>query len=535
MDFVIDLEDRESVVQELMSFLYNSDEPLLFHLRGFHECSPNYAHTNEYLLQRSIPSYSSQIRNYYIDTSVCDFDTYLNARYNKNAIHSLKRMEERLNNLAPLFYERLDVAELEGKSQSLLQSVFELHNQRWKRKIGSSSFSDQNARAFFIELLTNKELPFHTTIDVLRFDSKPISFICMFHYKDISILKRIAHDDLFHFFSPGKLILHKNIEKCFQANIKMLSFGIGEDPYKEKFTDDFYHLHSVVFPSSHPIAKAAHIKNHLIFTAVDIIRKNKELKIWLQKNAGKLKFLRSGEPLNKLTRKTSEMFRQGSYQSLIAYFSRPLHWIRSNTEHVVLQRWIFEQACSVAEAYTADSSIPVCCTDSDGSISVRRASIDDIEVLAAIMNQSTDEVIRRMERQQQCILGLKEGEIIHYTWINQSVIEIPKSTFSRKIEKNAVFIEERHTHKKHASDEIMICRDVDQFLYSQDIRKIYFMSSHKTHNRSTNTPLEDEYKVRNSSKNTLLDDEYKVKYRIRTETHMGKMKIIQITSASKGR
>lgn len=79
-------------------------------------------------------------------------------------------------------------------------------------------------------------------LSVLKFEKEELSYCFGILYKNYFYYLIPAYRNIFRKLSPGKLLLQKIIDWCFENKIDVLDFGQGEEEYKRKVTNSYNYI-----------------------------------------------------------------------------------------------------------------------------------------------------------------------------------------------------------------------------------------------------------------------------------------------------
>lgn len=446
MDFLLETGSREAVIATFVKYQRTSETPSLFILKGCSEASPNYICLRKHLADEGIPTVAGKTKNYFIDLRCgpTDFGSYYEGRFSKDRRYATDKKEQRLQKLAPLLFRPAEPTDL--------SAVFELHKHRRRVKFGRQEFSEPNARAFYTELLSLKSSDFSASLDVLSLGPRILSFIYSFRYRDEILLKRIAHDDLFHSFSPGSILLRKSIDACFGATIRTISFGVGEDAYKENWTDRWHAIDTLMTASDHMASRMALSIHRWILLTKSFLKKDRRRAAALRRIAEKsVSFFRGGVVV--------WVAKQGS--GAIRHTANVVRMIvtRSNRrEHEVHEIELHPQPCH-GESFHRP----------------RYADISDIESISSFTRLPGNAIIARMEQDWRCIVIEQDGAIVYAAWINPREIRLPGFVGVKTLRGNMVFLWETFMAKGISSQGKQVQDCVVSMLWKDGYRRLCFL------------------------------------------------------------
>ncbi|MDD3704659.1 MAG: GNAT family N-acetyltransferase [Clostridiaceae bacterium] len=389
MDFLLREELREEALECIFNFLRNLKGKNIVKLNGVPEKSENYGLIKKYIKKHKVPFAHSSIVCYFLNLNGIDFKNYFEYRFGKKTRQTMSSKEKKLSRLGKIGYKRINTSELD--------EVFEIHDKRWLRKIGNSSFSKGETREFFKELLSYNCEKFNVSVDAITINNRVISFMYGFEYKGKYLFYRIAHDDDYAFLSPGELVFKKKMEECFSSKINVFDFGTGYEPYKAKWSDYCEEIFNIVIPSKN-------LQSSLIFylqywsniKLKGILKRNKAIYNFRKYSLGKIKLLFSR-----------------------AYISEQIGRLKRNMDRIGIMPCIFcFKKYLLSEIKIVNKDV------SQNSLQVKEASIDDLDALSEVMEESSSNIIRRFVNKHKCFITTSNSEIIHYCWINCGRIKI---------------------------------------------------------------------------------------------------------------
>lgn len=389
MDFLLREESREEALECIFSFLRNLRGNNIFKLNGVPEKSENYGFIKKYIKENNIPFVHSGLVCYYLNSKDVDFKNYFEHRFGKKSRQTMSSKEKKLGRLGKLEYKRIFTSELD--------EAFEIHDKRWLRKIGNSSFSKGENREFFKELLSNNCGKLNARVDAITINNRVISFMYGFEYKEKYLFYRIAHDDDYAFLSPGELVFKKKMEECFSTTINILDFGAGYEPYKAKWSDYYEEIFTIVMPSRNLQSSLVfYLKYWSYIKLKTVLKRNKAIYNFIKHSLGKIKLMFSR-----------------------TYISERIDRLKRNMDPIGIISCIFcFKKYLLSEIKVVNKDV------SPNDLKVKEATIDDLDALSKVMKESPGNIIRKFVNKHKCFITTCNCEIIHYCWINCGRIEI---------------------------------------------------------------------------------------------------------------
>ncbi len=453
MDFILKDEFREEAIECICNFLRNLKGKNIIILHGMYENAENYILLKKYLKVNKAPFITKSIASYYINLGDSDFNIYFKNRFGKGTRSKMKNKEKKLNSLGNLCYKKASSEEIE--------EAFEIHEKRWLRKVGNSSFSKGKTKEFYKELALNKKMKFNTEVDAITLNNRIISFIYGIKYNDEILLYRIAHDDDFNFLSPGALVLRKKVEECFNSQIKVLDLGPGYEPFKTDWTDSHEEVYTIIMPSANLQSTLIFYIKYLIkIKLINALKKNKNIINFKKYCLGKVKFsLSMGNILNKILKVKRAVNQYGLLTFITKLFTDLTAKIYCYKQYLILE--------------TNLKNVKI----TENNMQVKEATIDDLNTLSEVMNESPRNIIKRFINEHKCYITLHNNEIIHYCWVNCSGIEISNVKLETTFGCFDAYIYDSIMLKKlkNEYDYTRILSSILNILYKENFRKCYIV------------------------------------------------------------
>ncbi len=449
-DFILRDKYREEAFECICNFLRNLEGKNIIAFDVISEQSANYALLNKYLKVNKVPFVSKEVICYFLNLKDNSFKDHFEDRFGKKTRQTMNGKEKKLKNLGNLAYKRVVTSDE-------IDEVFEIHEKRWLRKIGNSSFSKGGTKEFYKELALNKNMKFNINVDAIKLNNRIISFMYGFEYNSKYLSLRIAHDDDFYFLSPGELVFKKKIEECFSSQIGVFDFGLGYEPYKAKWTDDYKRAYNTIMPSDNLLSRLIfYIKFWTRIKLIIALKKNKRIYNFKKYYLGKIKYFFTSKNISdKITRIKRAVERDGLLSIIAKSFITSTGKIFSHKQYLILEKNI-----EIVE-------LP------QSNMQVKEAEMDDLDALSKAMNESPSSIVRRFINKYKCYITLHDGKIIHYCWIDCSSIEISNIKLNILFGKSEVHIYEAFVEKKYKNNYEYILSNVFNLLYRNSFRKCY--------------------------------------------------------------
>ena len=165
-----------------------------------------------------------------------DFDTLYRNRFGGKSRNTLRRKDRRLR-------EDWDVtigwAQTADERRSLLEEFFRQKARQFAEQGIANVFSDGPSRAFYHELASWPTGQQGTLeIAYLKTDDQYAAISCGIFFKDrFTTLLTSIHDGPMRKFSPGAVLLHRQIEDCCRKGLNFFDMGAGDARHKNEWCD----------------------------------------------------------------------------------------------------------------------------------------------------------------------------------------------------------------------------------------------------------------------------------------------------------
>lgn len=239
MDVIVYDKDRKITIAYVLDELIATNPNLIFNLHGLLSSSKTTNIIFAHLKSRKYPStvFSSVVP--YINVESIDLTAYMKPR---EKLHGLDRRERRLRLLGEVKLAANDLGEMD--------SVFELHDKHWKKKLDTSKFTNQEHKSFYQSLISVKNRPFQVKVDALYLNNQMIAFTYGFLCRGRYVSCSLGHDDDYNLYSPGRILLKELIAKSRHQEIKVFDMSNGYEPYKLDWNTGLDTTNRVIFSSN---------------------------------------------------------------------------------------------------------------------------------------------------------------------------------------------------------------------------------------------------------------------------------------------
>ncbi|MDD5773360.1 MAG: GNAT family N-acetyltransferase [bacterium] len=278
MDFVI-LQDHKEVAKAIINYLLKQRNWAVIKLKRIPEISANFPGIKEAVTELA-PFCSIRIDcvSPFIEIKEAWDDYYKSL--SKGLKQDIRTTLNKLKNDGELVFENCD----ENTLAESLKVLFEIHKKRQIDKVGDSIFDTRINRDFFQELAVEFTKMGMADISVLKVGNKIISINYALKCNNIYYFWIPTFDPLFIKYSLGKLHILNILKKCFEQNLKVFDFMIGDEPYKFKWAKKTFNNYEIKVYNNQLFYKL----DNLIFNAREKIVNLKNKYPLLQRIAQKM-------------------------------------------------------------------------------------------------------------------------------------------------------------------------------------------------------------------------------------------------------
>lgn len=289
MDLILDGENREISIREILNYLYKLPGNFMINLNGIREDSPNFNYIKSWTKANKGGLLLNYTQEPYINIKE-SFNEYFEKFYSSADKKKIIKRERKLKSLGELEYKKIEEKDID--------KIFDIHQDRWRKKYDTSDFSEQKYREFFKSLYCDKDKNFGIDITVISLDKEPIAFSYGFIKNNSYLLYSSSFYDSFSPFGLGKLINKYKIEECFNNNLSSFSFGVGNEPYKMQWTNNYTNIYKLVYKSF----RSSFLINLYLIKEIIIknIKKSRKIIMFRRNKIGKLAHLIKSINKNKI-------------------------------------------------------------------------------------------------------------------------------------------------------------------------------------------------------------------------------------------
>ena len=147
---------------------------------------------------------------------------------------SLRRRQNYLERTGRLGFRDLTSA---SAIEPHMDAFFQQHTARWSETGTPSLFNDAIHRAFYRDLMSRLDGTRWLLFSLVEFDDKPIAFHYGFDYNETLTWYKPSFDPAFAARSPGLVLVRHLIRRAVEGDRRELDFTIGDEPFKQRFTN----------------------------------------------------------------------------------------------------------------------------------------------------------------------------------------------------------------------------------------------------------------------------------------------------------
>ncbi len=346
----------------------------LLSLGGFPRESALYRALEAKLRQMRRPLLATAAPSPYIAAYGLTYEALFADAFSPHAAKNARRDDKRLRALG-----RVSCRELTADDMA---AAFALHDKRWSRKIDTSGFTVQSSRDFFTSLLRREHSERWEALAIGLFvDERLLAFQYGFLCKGRALLYKSAHDDDFGIYAPGKMLKRHYIERCVSRGIGVVDLGVGYEEYKQEWTQRQDEIMELSFAGKGLVSSALFCAHSLTAGGKAAAKRSRKLVLFRRNTLGRVRYALSPGRL-------ASGLRAGSQR---------------------IKRRITRYAPG-AQRQTPAGGAP--CT-------IRKACVQDIDGIAAMMDCPAQDVAKRLYRLQQCYVAQTDGGLCCAMWVAQ--------------------------------------------------------------------------------------------------------------------
>lgn len=450
MDFILASDYRDQSIQASLDFIRNLKGRYILHLHGIYEEAYSdkvlldyFNHNKDVFFIRSFDDPFIQIDK--------DFSSFLKKRSKYSSLKTLIRSMNKLEDAATVTYRRL--------SSSEFDDIIQLYEKRWKRRYDASKFLKRKHQDFFRAIADDTNMSFDIMVYGLKLGNRLIAFIFGFLFNGTYYLYRISHDNDFSVYGPGKIILYKLLEDCFQNNLLVIDLGLGYARYKSEWTDDNKTIHEFTASFTSGYSRLFFYKYLVRKKAIEKLKKIQFYDTIKTTLLGILHCLFTGVYYKELVNKLLELKKDVVKSKINTYLKKTAKNLYSYNEYMIYEKTYdiqgnntrIDNHCSTAVSQKVDMDFMDVESEGKDNYIMNEAFLMDLELLCHIESEQPAKIVQRFYKKQRCFL-LDEGcNIMKCLWIKYNSIEIPGIHNRMEVPDNSLCIDMTEVDVKEAS------------------------------------------------------------------------------------
>jgi CelD/BcsL family acetyltransferase involved in cellulose biosynthesis len=154
----------------------------------------------------------------------------LKRKHRKELGRNLRRLEKEGFKVDFVDYSRT------SKIADGMNTLFDLHQKRWKQKGFSGVFADQDVRSFNLDIARLFSKEGWLGLYSLELSGKPVAMLYGFKYKHKYYAYISGIDPVYCKYSVGNLLFLQVMNKCIQDKIAVFDFMRGAEDYKDRWS-----------------------------------------------------------------------------------------------------------------------------------------------------------------------------------------------------------------------------------------------------------------------------------------------------------
>ncbi|WP_166462485.1 GNAT family N-acetyltransferase [Psychrobacillus vulpis] len=280
MDFISYKHSLEYVIALVLDFIIVERKSVVFYLHGLLESGFSIRRLEGYIRNREMTYSTHRVITPFIDLEKISKEEYLKKR---KKLHRVDKNEKRMRESG--------VVEVLPTGPEHMETIFNLHHKRWKKKRDTSGFTNKKERKFYQSLAQLQEGPLTTEIDGLFMDGKMIAFKYGYKCRGRYVGYVISFEDDFKVFSPGRILEKDKILQCSKRGINIVDFSIGYEPYKFEWNTDIDYTRKIIFSSKSLTAQLLRLYLSLKELFISRIKLNRRLVLFKRNKIGKFLYV----------------------------------------------------------------------------------------------------------------------------------------------------------------------------------------------------------------------------------------------------
>ncbi|MFC5602543.1 GNAT family N-acetyltransferase [Sporosarcina koreensis] len=407
MDFVVFNHLLPEVIEFVFDEMIKMRRNIVFYLHGLLESSKTPRIIEDYLQRRKYIFSLHRVITPYINLKDIKLEEYMDKR---KKLHRLDKREKRLRENGEVQFSR--------SGQEEMETVFQLHDRRWKKKRDTSGFTNDKDKEFYRSLVGVQEGPMQTELDALYINDKMIAFHYGFNCRGRVLSYVLGFDDNFEPFGPGRILEREKILQCKKDAITVFDLSIGYEPYKFALNTNVDYTRKMIFSSTAMTAKITRYLLSMKESLIGRMKKNYEFVLFIRITIGKVLFV-----FRNLFNKTES---KGARGELLAFLSRLKRFFYENERYFIYQ--IENKDISVF-------------SDVEDFIEL---TINDAMSSSAISQKHIKEICEKMYRGYKGYYPAGNLAFENIFWMNDKVLRIGPISYSEQLGRKAIHFKNWH-------------------------------------------------------------------------------------------
>lgn len=474
MDFIIKMGENETCINLAFDYIKRLKGNYIIKLLGFYKDPFQDKLLKRYLINNKANFKIFSFESPYIKIDKDDYETYLKKRSKHGSLKTLKRSKKKLYSSGDITFKKL--------APDQFDKMYQLHEKRWRKKFDFSKLTEKQHQDFYKYLALNDDLSFKAHADGLMVGEKLIGFTYGFECNGKFIYYRIAHDDDFSVYGPGKIVLEEMVKKCFHNHMDTIDLGIGYARYKYEWTDDTEIVKEFVIASDSIFALLMCLKYRLIKKMIAFMKKFKWYDSFKIVTLGKVKYLVTNgyvKDIRTYLKKSKE-----EKNRVRVSMNNLLSNIYSVGEYTIYEKLLDEKMKQTNSIQNENK---------DDKDFLYEGNLNHIDSICEIMKKPVREIVKRFYNKQRCFVYYDRNKKECF-WVDTKDFKIPAIKYEKRLdekmkEKNAFILIEEKLHSDITKKTLSYIANV---LQDSDFREV-FVAIHDKNEYLKDTLLEIEY------------------------------------------
>ncbi|MCM3639275.1 GNAT family N-acetyltransferase [Sporosarcina luteola] len=407
MDFVVYNHLLQEVIEFIFDELIKEKRNIVFYLYGLLESSQTPSIIEDYLQQRSLVFSLHRVITPFINLQDIKLEEYMEKR---KKLHRLNKREKRLRENGEVKFSR--------SAQEEMETVFQLHDKRWKKKRDTSGFTNDKDKEFYRSLVGIQEGPMQTELDALYINDTMIAFHYGFKCRGRVLSYVLGFDDNFEPFGPGRVLEREKILQCKKDMMTVFDLSIGYEPYKFALNTNVDYTRKMIFSSPAMTAKMTRSLLSMKESLIERLKKNYEFVLFIRITIGKILFV-----FRNLFNKKESAGARGEIQE---FFIRVKKFLYEKERYFVYRM--------------ENKDVPV----GENANDFIELTINDAMSSPAISEQHLEEICEKMYRGYKGYYPAGDLAFEDIVWMNDKVLRIGPISYSERLGRKAIHFKNWH-------------------------------------------------------------------------------------------